>query len=241
MTTEATGTGPETVVWQIDTPSGTARAHHHLVGHGRPRATLVLGHGVGAGVDSADLMAIASALPEVGVEVVLIEQPWRVQGRRIGGPAQTLDAAWVACVADLRGRGIGTRRLVAGGRSTGARVACRTVGVVQPAALLLLAFPLWPARRTPMADTPSRLPELSAAAGLVPTVVVQGTRDRLGTAEEVALGLAEENVTARVVPIPDADHSFAVPRSSPTDQGTALDLVVRAARATALRIVDGHY
>jgi predicted alpha/beta-hydrolase family hydrolase len=201
----------------------------------------MLGHGVGGGIDSPDLAAIAGALPELGVEVVLFEQPWRVQGRRIGGPAPTLDAAWVAFVADLRGRGIGTRRLVAGGRSTGARVACRTLGTVQPAALLLLAFPMWPARRPPMADVPSRLPELAAAAGVVPTVVVQGTRDRLGSADEIAVGLAEANVTARVVPIPDADHSFAVPRSSPVDRGAALDLVVRAARATALRIIDGHY
>jgi predicted alpha/beta-hydrolase family hydrolase len=228
-------------VWEVDTPSGPGRAHHHLARDGRPRATLMLGHGVGGGIDSPDLAAIAGALPELGVEVVLFEQPWRVQGRRIGGPAPTLDAAWVAFVADLRGRGIGTRRLVAGGRSTGARVACRTLGTVQPAALLLLAFPMWPARRPPMADVPSRLPELAAAAGVVPTVVVQGTRDRLGSADEIAVGLAEANVTARVVPIPDADHSFAVPRSSPVDRGAALDLVVRAARATALRIIDGHY
>jgi predicted alpha/beta-hydrolase family hydrolase len=238
---QAAGDGRPTAVWEVDTASGTARVHHHAVGHGRPRATLVLGHGVGRGVDAPDLVAIAAALPAIGVEVVLVEQPWHVAGRRLGGPGPTLDAAWRDCVADLRGRGIGTRRLVCGGRSSGARVACRTVDEVGPAALLLLAFPLWPARRPPLADAPSRLPELVAAARRLPTVVVQGTRDRMGPADEVAVGLAEQNVTARVVPIPEADHAFAVPRSSGLPDGAALGLVVRAARATALRIVDGHY
>ena len=239
--TEQPGGDGQVEVWDVDTPGGPGRAHHHPARDGRPRATLVLGHGIGGGVDAPDLAAIAGALPELGVEVVLFEQPWRVQGRRIGGPAATLDASWVSFVADLRGRGVGTRRLVAGGRSTGGRVACRTVGAVQPAALLLLAFPMWPARRPPMADVASRLPELAAAAAAVPTVVVQGTRDRLGSADDIAMGLTEANVTARVVPVPDADHAFAVPRSSPVDRQAALDLVVRAARATALRIIDGHY
>ena len=227
--------------WLVATDGGPARAHHHRVPHGRPRATLVLGHGVGRGVDAPDLVAIAAALPEVGIEVVLVEQPWHVAGRRLGGPAPTLDAAWQAVLSDLRSRGIGVRRLVCGGRSSGARVACRTVDEVAPDALLLLAFPLWPARRPPLAEAPSRLPELAAAARTVPTVVVQGTRDRLGAPDEVAVGLAEANVTARVVPVPEADHSFAVPRSAAGSAGDALDLVVRAARATALRIVDGHY
>lgn len=225
--------------WQVATPSGPARAHHHREPHGRPRATLVLGHGVGRGVDAPELVAIASALPDSGIEVVLVEQPWHVAGRRLGGPAPTLDAAWTSVLADLRSRGIGTRRLVCGGRSTGARVACRTVAAVGPAALLLLAFPLWPARRPPLAEVRSRMPELVEAAREVPTVVVQGTRDRLGSADELAVGLADEGVTARVVPIPDADHAFDVTRAS--SRAEALDLVVRAARATALRIVDGRH
>ena len=231
-----------TTVWDIDTPSGVARAHFHPVPHGRPRASLVLGHGIGRGVDAIDLVAIAGALPVDGIEVVLIEQPWRVEGRRVGGAASTLDRAWLACIKDLRSRGIGTRRLVAGGRSAGARVACRTVAEVEPAALLLLAFPLHPARRTSVTGPPpSRLPELVVAARRAPTVVVQGTRDNLGTPQEIAVGLAEEDVTARVVPIWAADHSFHVPARAQTTTADALDMVVRAARSTALRIVDGRY
>jgi predicted alpha/beta-hydrolase family hydrolase len=231
-----------TTVWVVDTPSGLARAHVHPVPHGRPRASLVLGHGVGRGVDSVDLAAIADALPDDGVEVVLVEQPWHVAGRRLGGAASTLDRAWVACLRDLRSRGIGTRRLVVGGRSTGARVACRTVGDVEPAALLLLAFPLHPARRASVTGpVPTRLPELVEAARAVPAVVVQGTRDSLGSPGEIAVGLAEADVTARVVPIWAADHSFHVPARAQTTPEEALDMVVRAARSTALRIVDGHY
>jgi uncharacterized protein len=227
--------------WEVETPSGLARVHRSAVRHGSARATLVLGHGVGRGVDSPDLVALAGALPEAGVEVVLVEQPWRVRGLRLGGPASTLDAAWVACLRDLRGRGIGTRRLVVGGRSTGARVACRTVTETGSSALLLLAFPVHPARRTTLAQAPSRLPELVAAARCLPTVVIQGSRDRLGSPGEIALGLAEAQVLARVVPIPGADHSFAVRGSQPLDQERVLDLVVRAARATALRVVDGPH
>ena len=238
MTHEAAATE----VWDIDTPSGVARAHVFAVPHGRPRASLVLGHGVGRAVDSPDLVAVAAALPADGIEVVLIEQPWHVAGRRIGGVASTLDGAWVASLRDLRSRGVGTRRLVVGGRSTGARVACRTAEEVAPAALLLLAFPLHPARRTSVTGPPpTRLPELAAAARLLPTVVLQGTRDRMGTAGEIAADLAEESVTARVVPIIDADHSFVVPARSNSSTESALDLVVRGARSTALRIVDGHY
>jgi predicted alpha/beta-hydrolase family hydrolase len=229
-------------IWDVDTPSGLARAHFHAVPHGRPRASLVLGHGVGRGVDSLDLVAIAEALPEDGIEVVLIEQPWRVAGRRLGGGASTLDRAWVSCLRDVRSRGIGTKRLVAGGRSTGARVACRTAGTVEPAALLLLAFPLHPARRTTVTGpAPTRLPELIEAARGVPTVVVQGTRDSLGSPGEIAVGLAEADVTARVVPVWAADHSFQVPARAETTTEEALDLVVRAARSTALRILDGQY
>ena len=77
--------------WLVHTPSGPARAHHHRVAHGRPRASVVLGHGVGRGVDAPDLAAIAADLPGAGIEVVLVEQPWHVQGRRLHGPVPVED------------------------------------------------------------------------------------------------------------------------------------------------------
>jgi predicted alpha/beta-hydrolase family hydrolase len=215
--------------------------HLRAAPHGQPRATLVLGHGAGGGVQAQDLVAIADALPADGIEVALVEQPWRVAGRRVAGAPATLDAAWVAVLADLRSRGIGRRRLVVGGRSAGARVACRTVGTVGPDALLLLAFPVRALRPPVGRPAETRLPELLDAARLVPTVVVQGERDRMGAPDEVAVALSEAAVTARVVPIPAADHAFRVPARAPLSQADALDVVVRAARATALRIISGQY
>lgn len=230
------------LIWEIETPVGLARAHVHPVTHGRPRATLVLGHGIGRGVDAPDLAAIAAALPDDGVEVVLMEQPWHVLGRRVGGPTTALDAAWLAVVSDLRTRGLGVRRFVVGGRSSGARVAARTVGQVRPDAYLGLAFPLHKARSMRVGPAPeSRLPELVAVASAVPTVVAQGSRDSLGRPEEIAHGLAAAGVTARVVPVPFADHSFAVPVSAPGGREAALELVVTTARATALRLRQGPY
>lgn len=231
-----------TLIWEIETPVGLARAHVHPVAHGRPRATLVLGHGIGRGVDAPDLSAIASALPDSGVEVVLMEQPWHVLGRRVGGSTATLDAAWLAVVADLRSRGLGVRRFVVGGRSAGARVAARTIAQVRPDAFLALAFPLHKARSLRLGPAPeTRMPELAAAAALVPTVVAQGCRDTMGGPDEIAAGLAEAGVTARVVPVPFADHSFAVTASAHGGREAALALIVTTARATALRLRQGPY
>ena len=166
---------PTQTTWEVQTPSGVARVHLSPVPLGSPRATLVLGHGAGGGIEAPDLVAIAEALPEIGVEVVRVEQPWRVRGSRVAGAPSTLDPAWTACLHDLRTRGIGVRRLVCGGRSAGARVACRTAQAVTPSALLLLAFPVRPIRRATMAEPASRMPELIAAARVAPTVVIHGT------------------------------------------------------------------
>lgn len=230
-----------TVKWPLETPSGLAQLHHYPVARGRVRASLVLGHGAGRGVDAPDLVAIATALPSEGIEVILVEQPWHVRGMRVASAPKTLDAAWIAALADLRTRGIGLRRLVAGGRSAGARVACRTVDSVAPDAVLCLAFPLHGIRRVGMSHPPSRIDELAAAAAVVPTVVVQGTRDAMGRPDEIADALAQAGATARVVPVAQADHGFAVPARDPGGREAALAMVVRVARATSLKLVAGPY
>ena len=156
----------------IDTPHGAAHVHLHPVN--RPRAALVLGHGAGGGVAARDLAAATDAARAVGVSVALVEQPYRVAGRRAPAPAHQLDAAWTAVAAELRAGDLAGLPLVVGGRSLGARVACRTVADTGAIAVLCLAFPLQPPRRT----TPSRLPELDAVS--VPVLVVQGARDPFG-------------------------------------------------------------
>jgi uncharacterized protein len=141
------------------------------------RAALVLGHGAGGGVSAPDLVAASDVALQLGISVALVEQPYRVAGRRSPAPAGQLDAAWLAVVARLRGREFEDLPLVVGGRSSGARVACRTAGEAAAAAVLCLAFPLHPPGR---AGDPSksRLPELAAVT--VPVLVVQGERDPFG-------------------------------------------------------------
>ena len=162
-------------ILEIDTPHGPARAHLHPAAE--PRAALVLGHGAAGGVESRDLVAVTDVARSEGLSVALVEQPYRVAGRRSPAPARQLDAAWTAVVLHLLAGELDGLRLVAGGRSLGARVACRTAEATGAVAVLCLAFPLQPPRRSgPPAE--SRLPELDAVA--VPTLVVQGERDPFG-------------------------------------------------------------
>jgi predicted alpha/beta-hydrolase family hydrolase len=121
---------------------------------------------------------VARVAHSAGLSVVLVEQPYRVAGRRAPAPAHQLDAAWTAVIDHLLAGELHGLPLVAGGRSSGARVACRTAGVTGAVGVLCLAFPLQPPRRSGAAPAPNRLPELDAV--IVPTLVVQGTRDPFG-------------------------------------------------------------
>ena len=160
----------------IDTPFGIANAH--LNNADEPRAALVLGHGAGGGVQAKDLVAVASVAHSVGVTVVLVEQPYRVAGRRSPAPAHQLDAAWTAVIDQLLAGELHGLRLLVGGRSSGGRVACRTAGATGAVGVLCLAFPLQPPRRSSAKPAQSRLPELDAVT--VPTLIVQGRRDPFG-------------------------------------------------------------
>jgi predicted alpha/beta-hydrolase family hydrolase len=132
---------------------------------------VVLGHGAGGGVTSPDLTGAASAANEAGLTVALVEQPYRVAGRRSPAPAGQLDAAWISVVSQLPLEGL---PLIVGGRSAGARVACRTAEAVGAIAVLCLAFPVHP----PGKPEKSRLDELDSVS--VPTLIVQGERDPFG-------------------------------------------------------------
>jgi predicted alpha/beta-hydrolase family hydrolase len=145
----------------------------HLDRIARGWAALVLGHGAGGGVAARDLVAAAKAANAAGVSVALVEQPYRVAGRRSPAPARQLDAAWVAVVGRLRERELRGVPLIVGGRSSGARVACRTASLTQAVGVLCLAFPLRPPGREL-----SRLDELDSVT--VPTLVVQGSSDPFG-------------------------------------------------------------
>jgi predicted alpha/beta-hydrolase family hydrolase len=179
---------------EIDTPHGPARAHVQAVE--QPVGALVLGHGAVGGISAPDLVAAAEAAASLRYSVALVEQPYRVAGRRSPAPAGQLDAAWLAVVAKLRQSELRDLALVAGGRSAGARVACRTATETGVRAVVCLAFPLHPPGR---GDDPakSRLPELEAVR--VPVLVVQGERD--------PFGMPPEGPGRTVVRVP-GDHSL---------------------------------
>src|SRR5688572_12401482 len=163
---------------EVATPHGPARVHLHPAQ--TPRAGLVLGHGAGGGIGAGDIVAATDAALAEALSVALVEQPYRVAGRRSPAPAKQLEAAWTAVVEHLRANELASLPLVLGGRSLGARVACRTSKDLGAAAVLCLAFPLEPPRRSKPVQ--SRLPELDAVE--VPTLVVQGERDPFGMPPE---------------------------------------------------------
>ncbi|WP_139980785.1 alpha/beta family hydrolase [Nocardioides litoris] len=205
----------------VDTPYGEGRLVTDRAR--RPIATVLLGHGAGAGIETPDLAALAHALPRNDVTVVRFEQPWVRAGRKVATAPPTLDAALVAGADKLRTRS----PLVVGGRSAGARSACRTARRLGAVGALALAFPLHP----PGKPEKSRLDELRGAR--LPTLVVQGERDTMGRPEEFP-----DDV--EVVPVPGADHSFVVPKRGVLSQDDALDLLVEAVLGWIVREVVGN-
>jgi predicted alpha/beta-hydrolase family hydrolase len=206
---------------RVDTPHGEGRLVTDRARN--PRATLLLSHGAGNGIEARDLEALARHLPRNGISVVRFEQPWRVAGRKVATAPPTLDAALVAAYEQLRIR----TPLVLGGRSAGARSAARCAKDLGAVGCLALAFPLHPPGR----PEKSRLPELRRAQ--VPTLVVQGEKDPMGRPEAFP-----EEVEMAVVP--DADHGFKVPKRGSISQDEAMEIVVESALEWIVREIVGE-
>jgi predicted alpha/beta-hydrolase family hydrolase len=164
----------------IDTAHGEARVYMHEAEGAT--AAVVLGHGAGGGVGARDLEAARNAALAQDVTVALVEQPYRVAGRKSSPPANQLDTSWIAVMEHLAGNDLAGLRLITGGRSAGARVACRTAAVTGATAVLCLAFPLQPPARKGKEPRPSRLEELQAVT--VPMLIVQGVSDQFGMPPE---------------------------------------------------------
>jgi len=171
----------------------------------KPRSLLVLGHGAGGGVDVSDLLAIRRTAVAAGHAVARVTQPYRVAGRRAPAPAKVLDAAFIDVVAELRKRS--RAALVVGGRSSGARVACRTAEATGARGVLALSFPLHPPGRPDR----SRADELRGVR--IPTLIVQGDRDPFGGPAEVADPPLPANFQMHIVP--GGNHGFAVRKGEP--------------------------
>ena len=213
-------------VLTIPTSVGEARATLHP-GSGDRQAALVLGHGAGGGIGAADLVSLAQRLPSQGITIVRVEQPWRVAGRKVAARPPVLDAAWQEIIPALRRRRqLARLPLIAGGRSAGARVACRTAKATGAIGVLALSFPL----HLPGRPEQSRAAELLGAG--VPTLVIQGERDSFGRPDEFPPGPYE------MIRVPGADHGLAVPKSAPLTRAAVLDLVVAATGEWVQRVVD---
>jgi predicted alpha/beta-hydrolase family hydrolase len=224
-------TRPEADVVLVPTPVGEARLHVHRVA--RPRALVVLGHGAGRGTDTADLLGLAADLGPERVTVVLVDQPWVLAGRRVAAAPPTLDVAWTAVMAHVReSAGAGRRTpVVVGGRSAGARVACRTAADVGASGVLLLAVPLLPP--TARTDPPKREKALATRIGelalphaaRLPVVAAQGSRDTFGSAEELRAAAGD---LLEVVEVPGADHSLRTRAGGPDPRPVLLEAARRA-------------
>lgn len=204
--TDATGVTTKT----IETDAGTARVTWHTAK--KARLVLAVSHGAGGGVDARDLQALAAVLPGHGVSVALVEQPWRVAGKKVAPAPKTLDVGWRGIWAAVAKPGL---PVISGGRSAGARVACRTATELGAAAVLALSFPLHP----PGKPEKSRAGELLGAG--VPTLVVQGGNDPFGKPSEFPEGDFE------LVEVPYGDHGFAVPKRAEIGQEAALEIIAR--------------
>lgn len=154
----------------IATDAGDARITWHRAT--KARLVLAVSHGAGGGIEARDLRALAQVLPGHGVSVALVEQPWRVAGKKVAPAPRTLDVGWRGIWPALAGPGL---PVISGGRSAGARVACRTATELGARAVLALSFPLHPPGR----PEKSRAGELLGAG--VPTLVVQEATTRSGS------------------------------------------------------------
>ncbi|WP_329353428.1 hydrolase [Streptomyces sp. NBC_01261] len=192
----------------VETDAGDARVTWHQAK--QARFVLAVGHGAGGGIDARDLQALAAVLPGHGVTVALVEQPWRVAGKKVASAPRTLDVGWRGIWAAVAKPGL---PVISGGRSAGARVACRTAAELGAVAVLALSFPLHP----PGKPEKSRAGELLGAG--VPTLVVQGGNDPFGRPAEFPEGDHE------LVEVPYADHGFAVPKRAEIGQDEALEII----------------
>lgn len=216
LSAEASGT-PTTRL--LPTPSGDARAFIHPA-VGEARGWILAGHGAGGGIEARDLVALAETLPALGITVALVEQPWRVAGKKLAPAPKKLDEAWVPAVEGLVAE-MGGLPFAASGRSAGARVACRTALETGAAGVVALAFPLHP----PGKPKSSRVEELLGAG--VPTLVLQGERDPFGGPGE----FPEAGEGSRLTPVPYADHGFSVGKTAPVTQEETLALITKTTGA----------
>lgn len=178
--------------------------------HGAGATALVLGHGAGGDRRTPLLLRCAEAVAATGRSVLLHNFPYSEGRRRVPDPPELLEETTRAAVQAAAS--LGAKRVVAGGKSMGGRIASQAVASgTRVDGLVFLGYPLHPPGR------PERLRDRHLGAIDVPMLFLQGTRDafaRWDLIEAVAARLGER---ATLVRFEDADHSFGVPKRSGRD------------------------
>lgn len=211
---------------RVETDHGPGRLHTFAASV--PRAIVLLSHGAGKGVDSRDLAALCTALPAQGFTVLAFDQPWLVAGRRVASPPASLDVG-LRAAATFPGAVPDGVPLVVGGRSAGARSACRVASELGARGVLALSFPLHP----PGKPEKSRVAELRAAGA--PTLVIQGERDTMGRPDEFPTDLPGLDLAV----VPEADHGLKVPKRAVLSEEESMALVVEIALEWLVREIVG--
>lgn len=224
---------PDDAVWEddlvttstVETPLGPGRLT--TAEAARPRAVLLLGHGAGGGINTIDLEAVAQLLPARGITVVRYEQPWRVAGKKVAPRPASLDIGWQPALDAVADRHPGVP-LVVGGRSAGARVACRCFAA--PAlGVVALSFPLHP----PGHPEKSRVAELDSV--VAPVLLVSGAADPFASPAELEEAAAGSPASRTVRIVPGSTHSF---RDRRADERPASVQVADAVADFLERVLD---
>jgi predicted alpha/beta-hydrolase family hydrolase len=174
------------------------------------RAVVVLGHGSATGIESADLQAVASALPPRDIAVALVTQPYRLSGSGRGSDEASLDVAWRHVWPHVAP---GAMPMIAGGRSAGSQVACRTAKDLGAVGVLALSYPLF---------GPGSPQELLATG--LPTLIVQGGNDPYGRPGQ----FPPLPPTTELVEVPFGNHTFGVPAGRGIDADATLAIITGA-------------
>jgi predicted alpha/beta-hydrolase family hydrolase len=179
----------------------------------RAAATLILGHGAGAGQNSDFMVSFARALAGRGIDTVTFNFLYTEQKRRIPDPNDRLEACYRAVIEAVCAK-LSGNRLAIGGKSMGGRIASQVAagGGADPAGLVFLGYPLHPPGR------PDRLRDRHLTDISAPMLFVQGSRDTFGTPEELRPIIAKLAAPVDLYVVEGGDHSFKVPKRSGAPQ-----------------------
>lgn len=182
----------------------------------RAGLTVILGHGAGANQDSGFMRMFANGLAQRGLDVMTFNFVYMEQGRSVPDQKHKLESCFRAVIdTALKHRKLKNNKLVIGGKSMGGRIASQVAAAASEAkepladqidGLVFLGYPLHP----PGQSTKLRVEHLPQIRK--PMLFVQGTRDALGSPEEIQPYIKDLRPEAKIHSIEGGDHSFKAPK-----------------------------